>query len=84
MKTPYDWITVIIFAGLVTRFLHQSSKPEASDDSMWHYLVPCVGCAVTNWLGNEGWDLAAIGALAATLGYIYYFLWPAARPPRKH
>ena len=70
METAYDWITVIIFAGLVTRFLHQSSKPEADDDSMLHYLVPCVGCAVTNWLGNEGWHVAAVGMLAATLAYI--------------
>jgi hypothetical protein len=79
METAYDWITVIIFAGLVTRFLHQSSKPEADDDSMWHYLVPCVGCAVTNWLGNEGWHVAAVGMLAATLAYIFYFLGPVSR-----
>ena len=84
MKTPYDWITVIIFAGLVTRFLHQSSKPEAGDDSMWHYLVPCVGCAVTNWLGNDGRHVAAVGMLVATLAYIFYFLGPAGRPPREH
>ena len=82
MKTAYDWITVMIFAGLVTHFLHTSSKPGATDLSMWHYLVPCVGCGVANWLGNEGWDAAAVGMIAATLGYIFYFFRPRRRPPQ--
>jgi hypothetical protein len=83
MKTAYDWITVMIFAGLVTHFLHTSSKPGTPELSMWHYLVPCVGCAVANWLGNEGWDLAAIALIAATLVYIFYFFRPQRRPPQR-
>lgn len=81
MKTAYDWITVLIFAGLVARFLQQSAEPEGSNDSIWHYLPPCVGCAATNWLGNQGLHVAAIAILAATLAYIYYFLGPG-RPPQ--
>ena len=84
METAYDWITVIIFAGLVTHFLNQSAKPERSHDSIWHYLAAAVGCAVANWLGNEGWDLAAIAVIAATLWYAFYFLIRERPPTQDH
>jgi ABC-type sugar transport system permease subunit len=84
MKTVYDWITVMIFAGLVTHFLHQSSKPGGSDQSIWLYMVACVGLAVANWLGNNDWHLAAIALIAATLGYSFYFFGPRAQPPQDH
>ena len=66
----------MIFAGLVTQFLRQSAKPEPTDDPMLHYLVPSIGCAVANWLGNEGHHLAALAMLAAALAYIARFLHP--------
>jgi hypothetical protein len=84
METVYDWITVAVYAVLVTRFLSQSARAEGSDDSLWHYLVPSAGCALANWLGNEGWDLAAVALIAAILFYIYRFIWPAQRPPASH
>lgn len=84
METAYDWITVLIFAGVVTRFLSQSVNPEGSDDSLLQYLVPSVGCALANWLGNEGWDLPAIAVIALTLAYIYYVFRPSRRSPPEH
>jgi hypothetical protein len=84
MKTVYDWITVMIFAGLVTHFLHQSTKPAAPGQSMWLYLVACAGCAVGNWLGNNGWDAAAVALIAATLGYSFYVFGPRRHPPQDH
>ena len=74
METAYDWITVLIFAGLVTRFLQVSAAPRETNDSIWHYLVPSLGCAGCNWLGNNGWHLAAIAAIAASVAYILIFL----------
>ena len=74
METVYDWVTVLIFAGLITLFLSRSTGEEIAGDSIWHYLVPSVGCALANWLGNEGWDLPAIALIAAAIGYIYHFL----------
>jgi len=82
METIYDWVSVLIFAALVTRFLQQSARPEATGDSLWHYLVPSLGCAAANWFGNNGWHAAAILAIATTVGYILFFLRPFARPPR--
>ncbi|TRW17901.1 XrtV sorting system accessory protein [Glacieibacterium frigidum] len=81
MQTVYDWATMVVFAGLVVLFL-QRSQGEARDQ-LWQYLVAAVGCAVTNYLGNEAIKLADttyhIGAVAlgiATLAFIYVVLKP--------
>ncbi len=84
METAYDWITVMIFAGLVTHFLSQSVKPDGSDDSLCHYMVPSVGCGIANWLGNEGYWPAAILMIGAVLWYIYRFLGPGRHSPPQH
>jgi hypothetical protein len=70
-----------MFAGLVTRFLSQSIN-QADDDPLWHYIVPSIGCAAANWLGNGDRHLAAWAVVAASLWYAYYFLWrrPSAPP----
>ncbi len=80
MKTAYDWVTVLIFAALVTRFLQQSVKPNDDDHSIWHYFVASVGCGSANWLGNNGWHWSAVAAIGATLAYIVVFLSPFVRP----
>jgi hypothetical protein len=75
METVYDWLTVGIFAGLVVLFLQRSSQEEP-EDSLWSYLGAGVGCAVSNYLGNEGHDILAVIAIAGTLAYIALVLKP--------
>lgn len=82
MQTAYDWITVLIFAGLVTHFLATSVDSDGKDISVWHYLLASVGCACVNWLGNEGQHLFAILLLVGVGVYIFYFLSPHLRPPK--
>lgn len=81
METVYDWGTMIVFAGLIVLFL-QRSQGEARDH-LWQYLVAAVGCAVTNWLGNEGlkldqptYHIGAVALGAATIGFIWFMLRP--------
>lgn len=81
METPYDWATVIVFAGLIVLFLQRSQG--VARDHLWQYLVAAVGCAVTNYLGNEaikldstGYHAAAIGLGLATLAFIWIVLQP--------
>jgi hypothetical protein len=85
METAYDWITVIVFAGLIVLFL-QRSQGEARDH-LWQYLVAAVGCAATNYLGNEALKLgqpayhfAAIALGLGTLGFIWKVLQPFGDP----
>ncbi len=78
METPYDWLTVLIFAGLITLFLQRSSMDEPPD-TIWHYMPPAIGCALANYLGNEGMDVLAIAAIVAVIGYIFVILKPIQR-----
>jgi hypothetical protein len=64
----------MIFAGLITLFLSRSAMPDLEDDSLVHYLVPSAGCAVANWLGNEGHEVWGALLIAAVLLYVGNFL----------
>ncbi|SOB81092.1 hypothetical protein SAMN06297144_1391 [Sphingomonas guangdongensis] len=75
METVYDWVSILIFAGLVTLFL-QRSIAETEVDSIWHYLPPALGCAIGNQLGNNDWPVPAVTLFLATLAYIWYVLKP--------
>ncbi|MFM9853418.1 MAG: XrtV sorting system accessory protein [Sphingomonadaceae bacterium] len=75
METIFDWITVIIFSGLIVLFLQRSSETEPRDQ-LWQYLLPSAGCAVANYLGNEGYSLLAFLAIAAVLGFVGFVLRP--------
>jgi hypothetical protein len=81
LETVYDWITVVIFAGLIVLYLQRSSLEEPRD-SIWQYLGASVGCAVANYFGNEGHAILAWTVIAATLGYVFYALKPFDKQPR--
>ena len=76
METIYDVVTLGIFAGLIVLFLNRSIDDQRDDDHIWHYLVAAVGCAVTNYLGNNELELFAVVALVATMAFIFYVLKP--------
>ena len=75
METVYDWVTILAFAGLITLFLQRSSMEEPPD-TIWHYLPPSVGCAVANYLGNEGYAPFAILTMVAVVVYVWLVLKP--------
>ncbi len=79
MDTPFDWITLTIFTGLVVLLLQRSSQEQPSD-KLWHYAPPAIGCAVTNYAGNHGATLAAVGGLVAVIAYVVIVLKPQMRP----
>jgi hypothetical protein len=84
MDTVYDWVTLAIFAGLIVLFLQRSTadRPE-NDVSLFYYLGAGAGCAVANYLGNHDQGLVAWLLLAATIGFIIYFLKPFQRPSQS-
>ena len=79
METPYDWLTIAIFAGLIVTFLQRSVEDSEPRDSILSYLPPSIGCAVSNYLGNEGYPIFAILGIAAVLAYIYLVIKPFKR-----
>lgn len=72
MDTVFDWVTIVIFAGLVTHFLQQSATRGAHLTPLWQYAVAAAGCALANWLGNEGQAVAAGAVIVLTLGFMAY------------
>lgn len=78
METPYDWLTLAIFAGLIILFL-QRSTAETPSDRMIEYAPPAIGCAVANYLGNHDQHALAIIAIVAILVYIWIVLKPLQR-----
>lgn len=75
METFYDWITVGIFSGLIVLYLDRSLGDEQSDE-LWQYLLASVGCAVSNYLGNEGYELVAVAVLATVIMFVLKVLKP--------
>lgn len=76
MQTVYDWVTVAIFGGLVVLFLQRSTAPRELQDRMINYLPPAAGCAIANYVGNQGQPLLAAALTFAVLLYIYFVLRP--------
>lgn len=88
METPYDWITIAIFAGLIVIFLQRSVGDSEPQDSILAYLPPSIGCAAANYFGNEGFETGsavyhaiAIIGIGAVLAYSYFVLKPFKRVP---
>ena len=79
METPFDWLSLILFAGLVVLML-QRSTIENPPDKLWHYGPPAIGLALSNYLGNHGYSVLAIGGLSAVIAYIFYILRPQILP----
>ena len=71
MSTPYDWITVAFFAGLVALFFRNGDQETST---IVKYAVVGVALAIANQLGNRGILLGAWMIIAASAIYSYVFL----------
>jgi NhaP-type Na+/H+ or K+/H+ antiporter len=78
MQTPYDWITVATFAGIVVLFLQRSVGESPVEDRLISYFPPAIGCAVANQFGNKGYDAIAIALILGTIAYCWVVLKPFA------
>jgi hypothetical protein len=84
MNTIFDWVSLAVFAGLIVLFLQRSTNEQAEKDvSLLYYLGAGIGCAGVNYLGNHGQQPLAVVLLAATIGFIIYFLKPFKRSPKS-
>lgn len=76
MSTIFDWVTMAIFGAMVVLFLQRSMGPARASDTIFHYFPPALGCAIANYLGNEGQPVPAIALIIAVVGYIIFILKP--------
>ena len=76
LQTIYDWVTVAIFGALIVLFLHRSTAQEEPKDNILQYLPACIGCALANYVGNQGHGAIAFGIVVVVLVYIAYVLKP--------
>lgn len=76
MQTVFDWLTVLIFAGLAVLFLQRSVGPRPAHDRVLTYLPPAIGCASANYLGNHDWIVPSAALMTATIAYIWLILKP--------
>ena len=76
MKTPYDIVTLALFAGIIVLFLQRSTAKREDPHPLWQYLVAAIGCAVANYFGNEGSPIGAVAMLLLTVGFIVRVLKP--------
>ena len=78
MKTVFDWITVALFAGLIVLFLQRSTS-EVQVDRIIDYLPPALGCALANYLGNNGHPVLAVLVILTIPVYVWMVLKPQRR-----
>jgi hypothetical protein len=73
METFWDWITVFCF-GILAVLMLQRSMDEQPSDNLLLYLPPSIGCAVSNYIGNNYSDIGAAAVLAGVILYVYKIL----------
>ena len=71
-----QWIIEVGDDDFETAVLQRSQEDSAVRDTMISYLPPAVGCAVANYLGNEGHDVFAIITVILVLAYIALVIKP--------
>lgn len=76
MQTIHDWLSMALFCLIALTFLQRSLHKPPFPDPMIRYIPPAAGCALANWLGNEGYGLPAIATLALAAGYYWHVLKP--------
>jgi hypothetical protein len=79
MNTIYDWVTVALFAALLIMVV-RGAAAGMSAARLLQYLGAAIGCALINWLGNNGYHVAAIACGAFVLLYTWVVLRPFDSP----
>ncbi len=62
METTFDFLAVALFIATAGLFFH---RLRHEDPALAPYMLICLVCAVSNWLGNHGGGAGAIAMLVA-------------------
>ncbi len=81
MKSPFDLVSIIMFAGIAILFLQRSASRERDPIAVWKYGIAAIGCAVGDVMGNSGLPIPAILVFVADLIFGVVILKPFLRSP---
>lgn len=65
MKTIYDLVSMIAFAGLAILYLQRSASSSPDPVALWKYAVAAIGCALADYFGDHGMVIASIATFVA-------------------
>lgn len=65
MTTLFDYLSVFLFIAAAGLFFYRFRR---EDPPLAPYVVISVGCAIANWLGNNGIEIGAALMLLAGAG----------------
>lgn len=82
VKTIYDVVSIIIFAGIAILYLHRSAAQEPDPTALWKYAVAAGGCALADYLGNHDEVFAAVLIFVALIVFCVVMLQPFKRGPQ--
>ena len=81
MKTPFDLLSLILFAGLAILYLQRSADERPDSTPLWRYAVVAAGCAASDVAGNHDLPWVGYAGLAATAIAALLMLKPFVRQP---
>jgi hypothetical protein len=65
MKTIYDLVSMIAFAGLAILYLQRSASSSPDPVALWKYAVAAIGCGLADYFGDHGMVIASIATFGA-------------------
>jgi hypothetical protein len=68
MITPFDYLTIACFCGLVAAFFLWT---EHDTRTLMHLIISGIAFAIANQVGNAGFSLFALVLIVAGLGYTF-------------
>jgi hypothetical protein len=66
MTTPFDYLTIACFCGLVATFFLWTDRHTRS---LMHLIISGIAFAIANQVGNAGLTLFAFVLIVAGIGY---------------
>ena len=81
MKSIYDLVSVALFVGLAILYLQRAAAEEVDKTPLWAYAMGAGGCALADYLGNNGWLIPSVITFMAVIAIFIIVLKPFRWPP---
>ena len=83
MTTPFDFVSILIFAVLAVIFLHRSAQAAPRDRPLWGYALAALACAAGDVAANAGRKLIGTLLLLGAVGLTGWILLASSARDKK-